>query len=206
MDNLVTKTLEKSIFFAIPKIGQIALACRDTGNIKTFIETGTLGGATSCWASQHFDNVYTIEKHAGFQEGNIGRLGHIPNVRFLTGDSRTVLAEVLAKVGPSLLWLDAHFVGDYEYGRRTKDECPLREELSAVVASKESHFVFIDDAHFFTGHANLELDVAQWPNLNEIKNTLSKWDVILAREWSVILAIPKGNTQLLKIIKKIQGS
>jgi len=205
VDKLIAQTQEKSIFFAIPKMGQIALACRDAGNIKTFIETGTLGGATSCWASQHFDYVYTIEKHAGFQEGNVRRLGHIPNVRFLTGDSRTVLAEVLVKVGPSILWLDAHFVGDYEYGRRTKDECPLREELLAIVASKQPHCIFIDDAQFFTGKTTLKLDASQWPDLNEIKSILSEWNVIL-KGWSVILAIPKGNTQLLKTIKKIQGS
>lgn len=204
MENLIDKVQQKSIFFALPKMGQIALACRDTGNVKTFIETGTLGGATSCWASQHFNQVYTIEKHAGFQAGNVKRLGHVPNIRFLTGDSRTALQPLLEQVAsPSLLWLDAHFTGDYEYGRKTKDECPLREELAAVVASGEPHFVFIDDAHFFTGKTNLELDVKQWPNLNEIKDTLSNWEVILAKG-SVILCIPKEHKGLFKTIKKIQ--
>ena len=203
-DNIIAN-VQKSIFSVIPQMGEIALACRNAGNIKTFVETGTLGGATSCWASQHFEHVYTIEKHVGFQKGNIRRLGHIPNITFITGDSRIILAPVLAAiVHPSLLWLDAHFTGDYEYGRKTHDECPLREELVAVVASDKRHCVFIDDVHFFTRKTNLELDITQWPNLDEIKDTLSDWNIVLVEDWSVILAIPKEYKRLLKVIKEIR--
>jgi len=205
IDELIDKVQQGSKFFAIPQMGEIALACRNRGKLKSFIETGTLGGATSCWASQHFDYVYTIEKHAGFQRGNVKRLGHIPNIRFITGDSRTALAPILTQVdAPSLLWLDAHFVGDYEYGRKVKDECPLREELTAIVVSGEPHFVFIDDAHFFTGQTNLELDISQWPDLDEIKSILSEWHVVLVKEWNVILCIPKEYKQVLGVIRNMR--
>lgn len=59
--------------------------------IKNFVETGTFEGTTAVYASEHFENVLTVERSEYFY--NQARKKHktIKNIKFIFGDSRTEL-------------------------------------------------------------------------------------------------------------------
>ena len=91
--------------------------------ISTFIETGSYFGNTSLWASELFDNVYTIEKSDKlFQEIN-EKLSK-RQINCILGDSPTELANLLKTINERVIfWLDAHWSGDTTSG--LDNECPL---------------------------------------------------------------------------------
>jgi len=142
----------------------------------TFIETGTGNGDTAAWAADLFDNVYTIEARLSKHNHAALKYGDIYNVDFLLGDSRTMLPLILEGLTePCAFWLDAHFVGNREIAYQLNDECPLREELTAIVEHSWKyqlrHLIFIDDAALFTGdftYPDPRHDISQWPSLEEI--------------------------------------
>ena len=142
----------------------------------TFIETGTGNGDTAAWASNLFDNVYTIEARMSRHNHAALKYGDIPNIDFLPGDSRTLLPLLLEGLTvPCIFWLDAHFVGNLQIAYQLNDECPLREELETIVTHswrcQLRHLIFIDDAALFTGdfaYPDPRHDMGQWPSLEDI--------------------------------------
>lgn len=161
--------------FGFYKLRHIALALRDRYDIKHFVETGTHKGYTTQWAASEFQWVTTIEINRRIYQNTKEELNHLENVYFVHGDSRVMLAEVLPDE-PAIVWLDAHNPIKYDKSFSPDNRCPLREELAALKDYK--HFVFIDDARYYTG-------VGQWPSLQEIERLLGYkvkvWeDVIMA--------------------------
>lgn len=157
---------------------QRVLELRDKYHLKGFIETGTWKGGTCTLAAQHFERVITIEAYRPrFEKTAAQFAGQYPNLAFWYGDSRAVLARALAELDtPCLLWLDGHWCGGgaieaHELG----DECPLNEELKAVLASKYAaqHMIMIDDARLFTSPPPYPHDPAQWPSDAEIERLLA---------------------------------
>jgi hypothetical protein len=160
------------IRLSIPE--DLTLKLKTAFNLHTLIETGTYRKAgTAKWAAEHFGHIYTIEGHEPFYHEALGRLAGRDNVTALLGDSREILPRVLAEVDePALIWLDAHWLGDSDISRGTTGECPLREELRAIVARGIQHFILIDDARYFTGDPGMRITPGAWPQVDEIKNIL----------------------------------
>ncbi len=136
------------------------------------IETGTHKGYGTQYLAQNFPRVFTVELSTELYQIARGRLGEgFPGIEFLQGKS----VEHLEKLLPNLraekaifFFLDAHWSGDSTvnwqdskwkgYGIDTahtgppgaapssREQCPLFEELSAVVAKcrARAHIV-IDD-------------------------------------------------------------
>lgn len=154
-----------------------ALRLRSDYHLKAFIETGTYKMGSTMLAQPYFERIITIEGYEPRYRKNMAQInGNAPrNVEFWFGDSRTELAKALTAVDcPALLWLDAHWCGNTEESFRRGDECPLREELAAVLASKyaDRHVIMIDDARLFKGELPANHNPAQWMSFGEIKRVL----------------------------------
>lgn len=145
-----------------------ALRIRDAMGLNWFVETGTYKGATARWAAAHFGNVITIEWYEPRYLATLPSLSPFSNLRAVCGDSRIELARNLPEE-PALLWLDAHWCGDYELSVNTLGECPLMEELAAV---RPYDALLIDDARLFVGRPKRPHDPAQWPSYDQIRSAL----------------------------------
>ena len=153
----------------------LVLRLRDELKIGTFIETGTYKAFTTTWAADRFERVITTEfyepNYRGAVEHHVGRA----NIEFIFGDSRTELSEILGRQqSPAIIWLDAHWCGNYEKSLGTPGECPVREELEAISKSPLPHIVLIDDARLFLDPPPRPHDPAQWPTFDEIRATLEQ--------------------------------
>lgn len=160
----------------------LTLKLREAFGIETFIETGTYKGGTALWASRHFHRVTTIEAYRPRYD-RFTATALPPNVEAIFGDSRLKLADVLAPLQvPALLWLDAHWCGEGAHNANG-DECPLREELAAILAHEAAasvqHVIMIDDARLFTAPPPYPHDPAQWMTVRDIMA------MVPARGWSI---------------------
>lgn len=160
--------------------------------IENFVETGTAYGGTALWASEHFKKVFTIEYCQEIYEQTVGKFGHITNIKFLQGDSRTEVTKIVQQLdGASFFWLDAHWSGGITYGEN--DECPLLEELSIINKSSFENFILIDDARLFTSPPMPPHRIEQWPDITTVLNALHSGEkeryIVIIED--VIIAVPK---------------
>lgn len=151
------------IQFSIPKA--LVLEILEHVPIENFIETGTFKGDTSIWACKHFSNVYTIEIDLEMAKSTAASARAIKNIKFLTGDSRKVLPELLANIkGRSFFWLDGHWCAG---GGGKESECPLLDEIKAIHGCPEP-IIFIDDARCFLGPLPEPHRSTDWPAIDDI--------------------------------------
>jgi len=150
-------------------------------NINYFIETGTFKGATSVWASKHFEKVFTIEASLDLYNECKTNFGNISNIEFILGDSKRKLDDVLRRLNqPAILWLDAHYSGDITYG--FGDECPLLNEIEIINNSNTENFILIDDARIFLAPPPPPHDKSQWPDIQTVLDLLNQG----GRRYSII--------------------
>ncbi|MEG3896269.1 MULTISPECIES: FkbM family methyltransferase [unclassified Microcoleus] len=166
--------------------------------INNFIETGTYQGHTAYWASQVFEQVFTIEYSQDLYQKVTEKYGHIKNIDFLYGDTRKLLYRTVSQLqNPSLFWLDAHWSGGPTYGEI--DECPLLAEIEIINRSDCEHFIFIDDARLFLAPPPQPHSPQQWPDISVVLNLLnlgknSRHIVIID---DVIIAVPALAKELI---------
>jgi hypothetical protein len=158
-----------SVSFGAPR--EIIEKVRATFQVSTFVETGTYRGDTAAWASERFDRVLTIEGSPEFQRQAQERHAQRGNIEFLLGDSRSMLREVLSRLGstPALFWLDAHWMPG-SFGKA--QECPLLEEIEAIYQSPAEHFILIDDARLFLAPPPLPHRASDWPDISTVLTAL----------------------------------
>ena len=142
---------------------------REAFRVSTFVETGTYLGGTAAWASEHFERVFTIEGSPDFRRQAQERHADKKNIEFLLGDSRSMLREVVSRLGntPAIFWLDAHWMPG-SFGET--HECPLLEEIAAIHQSTAEHYILIDDARLFLMPPPSPHRASDWP---DIVSTLS---------------------------------
>lgn len=96
---------------------------RDRFQINTAIETGSATGGTTNWLAGQFEKVHSIEINAGYLKIAKERCKVHTNITFYLGDSPTILAYQLNKIGNrTIYFLDAHW----------HEQCPLKSELAAI--------------------------------------------------------------------------
>ncbi len=78
-----------NIRLGIPQ--EIVLFLKEISRIDLFIETGTFQGLTTCWASDHFGSVKTIEFSKDIYINTKSKYSHLLNIEFIFGDSRKKL-------------------------------------------------------------------------------------------------------------------
>lgn len=181
-----------SIQLGVPE--SAVLEFKERYHLQTFIETGTYKGGTAAWAAGHFERVITIEANEKRFHGAAQRLCNLhPNIRFILGDSRVALKRELNGIHePVLLWLDAHWVGDQGAKDSQGDECPLAEELDAILAWEHyaESVILIDDARLFTAPPPYPHDPAQWLTYDQITARLTPHYRVWIDE-DVIFGVPK---------------
>jgi hypothetical protein len=170
---------------------ELALRLKKFGNIENFIETGTYEGATTRWATQHFDGIITIEKSLPLYQNAIECLHpQCPEVLFLLGDSRESLQLVVKGLtAPAMFWLDAHFSGENTAG--VDDECPVLGELAEIMRSNIIHYILIDDAGMFTRPVPPPHKQECWPSYAQVETMLQEHDYVVRIIGDVIVAVPE---------------
>ncbi|WP_293335749.1 FkbM family methyltransferase [Microcoleus sp. CAWBG58] len=177
---------------------EIIYKLKQAYGINNFIETGTYQGHTAYWASQVFEQVFTIEYSQDIYQKVTEKYGHIKNIDFLYGDTRNLLQNTVSQLeSPSLFWLDAHWSGGLTYGE--SDECPLLAEIEIINRSDCEHFILIDDARLFLSPPPPPHSPQQWPDISNILNLLnpgknSRHIVIVD---DVIIAVPVPAKELI---------
>ena len=150
---------------------ELVLLIKSNAKVSTFIETGTYQGDTTIWAAKHFEKVVTIERSRALFELVSEKYEHVENAKFLFGDSRSILGVILSEIRePAILWLDAHWCSGDSYGEH--DQCPIIEEIGAIVATGMDHSILIDDARLFLSPPPLPNLIEQWPSIDQITRAL----------------------------------
>ncbi|MEG4454186.1 FkbM family methyltransferase [Microcoleus sp. N9_A1] len=177
---------------------EIISQLKEAYGINNFIETGTYQGHTAYWASQVFEQVFTIEYSQDLYQKVTEKYGHITNIEFLYGDSRNLIDNTVSQLESlSLFWLDAHWSGGQTYGEI--DECPLLAEIAIINRSDCEHFIFIDDARLFLSPPPPPHSPQHWPDISAVLNLLnsgknSRHIVIID---DVIIAVPARAKELI---------
>lgn len=146
-----------------------------TGNIHSFVETGTSLGETAIWASSRFKNVYTIEiveeiyRKASEREDAKDK----KNIKFLKGSSLDVLPGILNQLDDNtMFWLDGHYSG-FDTGG-VDNECPVLDEIK-IISKCKGATVLIDDARCFLGPPPPPHNAAHWPGIAQIFTYLKQY-------------------------------
>ena len=140
---------------------------KDMFGFGTFVETGTLTGETTIWASSLFEQVYTIEASRELYDGAQERFRNIKNIVSLFGESGPELSRLLPTLPPTIFFLDAHWSGSNTAG--AKSECPLLTELGVIMPWFRKHAVLIDDARLFLKPPPPPHQIDEWPSLDDIQ-------------------------------------
>lgn len=148
----------------------------NSGNLSTFVETGTASATTAILASEIFKSVYTIDINFDFYLSAVEKTFRLKNVFPLYGDSPLVLNSLLFAIDePSVILLDAHDVGD---GIRGTEEAPILKELETIFPSNKHtyhpHLVLIDDARLLDSNP-------EYPTFSQIKDFAERigYEVVL---------------------------
>ena len=135
-------------------------------NTKTLVETGTYLGDMVEAQRNRFEKIYSVELSKKLFQRAVKRFKPYSHISILNGDSGIVLNKLLPGIDtPALFWLDGH----YSEGITAKGakECPVSEELQAILKSELPHIILIDDARLFNG-------THDYPTLDEINQLYKK--------------------------------
>lgn len=183
-----------TVNFSIPK--DIVKKIVQYKAINNFIETGTYKGDSSFWAANFIKNVYTIEIDPEISRLTSERQDCPENIKFLIGDSREILPEVVRELkGNSFFWLDGHWCT----GAGGKDdECPVLDEIRAI-GKLIDPVIFIDDARCFLGPLPFPHNAADWPAIDEIFELLKQTfpDNQTTIQDDVIMCVPPDIKKIL---------
>jgi hypothetical protein len=168
----------------------LIVALKECSEVNSFIETGTYLGNTAYWSSRKFEQVITLEYSTEMYQQATRKYGHVENIKFLQGDSRVLLQEIISSLKqPSMFWLDAHWSGGQTYGE--EDECPLLEELAIINASPYDHIILIDDARLFLSPPPAPHRIEHWSDISAVIDCLNlvknRYTVIIE---DVIISVP----------------
>lgn len=147
----------------------------------TLVETGTYLGDMVEAQKKRFKKIISIELGVDLFEKAKMRFKKDKHVNIVQGDSGKKLPEVLKDLNePAIFWLDGH----YSEGITAKGdkECPIFEELDAILKSKKfNHVLLVDDARCFNGtrdYPTIEKLTAYIKNKNEKYQVEVKHDII----------------------------
>ena len=172
------------------------LALQREFSITRFLETGTHLGRTTAWAAEHFEEVVTIEASEELYRAAMLEHAQLRNVRWVYGDTRTVLPAELERLSaPAIVWLDSHWSGGVTYGDDA--ECPLLDEIGALLASPYEHHLFIDDARLFLAPPPAPHDPAQWPTLTQVVSALADGRLEIVVFEDTFVAVPTAARDLV---------
>ncbi len=135
-------------------------------NVDTLIETGTYLGDMVYAQRKLFRQIYSIELSEQLHRMAVNRFKKYKNSDILQGDSGIVLTSLVNKIKrQSIFWLDGHYSGGFT--AKGDKECPIIQELGAILGSPYEHIILIDDAREFTG-------TNDYPTIEELESIIKK--------------------------------
>lgn len=166
------------------------------GHRQVFIETGTQHGLRTKAVAYLFEQVHTIELDRDIYEIAREKLKRFKNVTCHNGDSAELLPGLLNPTKSTTIFLDAHYVGTSPSQASAERQCPLLDELSAIVSLRWTapHAIIIDDAIMFqdwwwTRGKCKAYDRRQWPTERAIREACAGYEV--TQHDKVYVAEPK---------------
>lgn len=130
-------------------------------NTSILIETGTYLGDMVKAQLGNFKTIYSIELGKDLWKKAVKRFEKEKHVNILLGDSGKVLFDLIPKINENaIFWLDGHYSGGIT--SKGKNECPIYDELNAILNSNFKHIVLIDDARCFNGEGD-------YPTIEKLK-------------------------------------
>lgn len=140
--------------------------CQKKFDLKILVETGTYLGDMVEAQRNRFEKIYSVELSKKLFQRATKRFKPYSHITILNGDSGIVLNKLLSGIDkPALFWLDGHY-SEGITAKGTK-ECPVVEELEAILKSDLYHIILVDDARLFNG-------TRDYPTLDEIKQIFKK--------------------------------
>ena len=135
-------------------------------DLKILVETGTYLGDMVEAQRSYFEKIYSIELSKKLFRRATTRFKAYSHINIMNGDSGIVLNKLLPEIDkPALFWLDGHYSGGIT--AKAEKECPVPEELAAILKSDFYHIILIDDARLFNG-------THDYPTLDQIKKIFEK--------------------------------
>lgn len=138
-----------------------------------FFETGTYQGDTIAQQLNNFKKIISVELADHLWEKASSRFKHEQHVKIIHGNSPQVLAEIHDQLSQEsvVYWLDAHWcLASGTAGK--KSQCPLLEELQAIVHLNQDSIIIIDDARLFLAPPLVPHEVSEWPQFNAVVKAL----------------------------------
>jgi hypothetical protein len=139
---------------------------REKYNPGILVETGTYLGDMVEIQKKNFRQVYSIELSTKLHKRALKRFNGQPGITLLQGDSGVQLKKLVPQLKePALFWLDGHYSGGMT-AKGDKD-CPVREELAAILPDQQKHIILIDDARLFNG-------THDYPTMDELQTIVEQ--------------------------------
>lgn len=128
----------------------LILKYKNLYNIDILVETGTYLG-DMIWAQQNnFEHIYSIELDRDLALAAQKRFKKNKKISIFQGNSGKILSKLVPTISQNaIFWIDAHYSGGIT-ARGDKD-CPVYEELKAILSASIEHVLLIDDARHFIG-------------------------------------------------------
>ncbi len=124
---------------------------------------------------KNFTQIYSVELAKVLWEKAVGRFKNDTHITLLQGDSAVVLHDLVPKLDqPAVFWLDGHYCGGAT--ALSKVECPIYEEIKAVLKNNNGHVILIDDARLFVGKRD-------YPAIPELTNFVKR----ISNDYSVTI-------------------
>jgi hypothetical protein len=162
-------------------------------NLTEAVETGTYLGDTTRILRSLVPKVWTVELSDRLYLAAQERLRDLDAIEFISGDSAEMLKAIAPQLrGPTLFWLDAHFMAG-GIGAGAEAQCPIIDEIATVDSSSvaESSVLLIDDADLFLGGPPPDYRRSDFPTFVEIVDALRvRHDRLVTVVHDVIVAVP----------------
>ncbi len=154
----------------MPHVGtvppQLVTDLRDKLELARAVETGTFHGTGTNTLAAVFPRVVTIELSPDLHERARKRFADQPHVELLLGDSGRELSRVVDRDTPTLYFLDGHWSGgETAHGDA---ECPVLDELEALVRGNPDDCILVDDARLFVDPPPPPHQRSEWPSIEEL--------------------------------------
>lgn len=129
---------------------ELIIRYKNKHKINTLVESGTYFG-DMVWAQRNnFDKIYSIELNKDLSEFSQKRFKRNKHIEIIFGDSGKIMPILIEELSQkTLFWLDGHFSAGIT-SRGDKD-CPIAEEMKAILSSNIEHVVLISNARCYTG-------------------------------------------------------
>jgi hypothetical protein len=176
--------------------------------LSIFVETGTFEGASAEACLPYFEKIHTVELSGAYYTAAVEKFKNNTKVDVRSGMSGEFLRDLAGTLRNESVfyWLDAHWCVADDVEKNTS-ECPLLDELDALVQLNGQSVVCIDDARLFLCPPPRPHHIEEWPSFHEILRKLfnlsANHELMIAND--VILFFPLSSRNVIHAYAREYG-